>query len=245
MKFLHLKNFPIYEQLQIEEALLRCNQDNFCIINEGTSRAIVMGISGKAEDLIDLELASKDNIPIIKRFSGGGTVIVDENTLFITFVCQKELHPHLIYPSHILRWSEEFYRSSFSQDQFHLKENDFVIGNKKCGGNAHYLKKDRWLQHTSFLFDFEQKNMNYLLFPKKVPTYRQNRSHSEFLCKLRDFFPSKEEIVSKVKNELKQRYLLEEVSLHHLSDLMTLPHRKSVLHLESQSLALDQALAKK
>jgi lipoate-protein ligase A len=32
----------------------------------------------------------KDSIPVIKRFSGGGTVIVDENTLFVTFVCDDE-----------------------------------------------------------------------------------------------------------------------------------------------------------
>ena len=34
-----------------------------------------MGISGKPEELVNLDRLS---IPLIKRFSGGGTVVVDE-----------------------------------------------------------------------------------------------------------------------------------------------------------------------
>lgn len=29
----------------------------------------------------------RDAIPVLKRFSGGGTVIVDKNTVFTTFIC--------------------------------------------------------------------------------------------------------------------------------------------------------------
>ena len=79
----------IYEQLLLEEALLRNDSRNFCIVNKGSSPAIVMGISGKAQELVDLAKAQSLQIPIIKRFSGGGTVIVDHNTLFVTFIFQK------------------------------------------------------------------------------------------------------------------------------------------------------------
>lgn len=95
---LRLNNYPIYEQLLLEEALLRGDTRNFCIINQGSTPAIVMGISGKKEELINQETAARDNIPLIKRFSGGGTVIVDENTLFVTFICQKQLHDFAPYP---------------------------------------------------------------------------------------------------------------------------------------------------
>lgn len=50
---LHLKDYPIYDQLKLEEALLRCDTRNFCIFNEGSSPAIVMGISGQVEKLVD------------------------------------------------------------------------------------------------------------------------------------------------------------------------------------------------
>ena len=156
---LHLHSFPIQEQLKIEEALLRLDTRNFCIINEGSSDAIVMGISGKEEEWINLEKARKDQIPILKRFSGGGTVVVDANTLFITFICEKSLHPFPSFPEQIMKWTETIYRDVFTHEGFRLRENDFVIGDKKIGGNAQYIKKQRWLHHTSFLWDYSEKKM--------------------------------------------------------------------------------------
>lgn len=41
-----------------------------------------MGFSAKPPELIDIEKVKKDSIPVIRRFTGGGTVIVDEDTLF-------------------------------------------------------------------------------------------------------------------------------------------------------------------
>ena len=49
LHLLRLENIPILEQLAIEEALLRTDHRNICIVNSGTPPAIVMGISGKAE----------------------------------------------------------------------------------------------------------------------------------------------------------------------------------------------------
>src|SRR5690242_20055278 len=144
LHLLHLKSYPIWEQLQLEEGLLRTDNRNWCLINEGSPPAIVMGISGNLHELVNSEKAMAAQIPIIKRFSGGGTVVVDENTLFITFIFQKELHP-LSYPEPIMRLSETLYQEAFNHPHFSLRENDFVIGEKKCGGNAQYIKKERFL----------------------------------------------------------------------------------------------------
>src|SRR3972149_4286719 len=100
---LHLiqtQGMPIYEQLLLEEALLRLDDKNYCLINEGSPPAIVMGISGKAEELVDLPFCT---VPILRRFSGGGTVVVDENTLFVSFIFGKHVHPFPAYPEPILR----------------------------------------------------------------------------------------------------------------------------------------------
>jgi lipoate-protein ligase A len=210
---LHLQSYPIFEQLKLEEILLRTDSRNWCIINEGSSPAIVMGISGKKEEWIDTVKASQDKIPIIKRFSGGGTVVVDHNTLFVTFICQKELHPFPAYPEPIMRWSEEIYRDIFSHEQFQLRENDFVFGERKFGGNAQYIKKERWLHHTSFLWDYTPQNMEYLLHPKKAPHYRANRPHDVFLCRLKEHFSHLSTIVEGIKTALKKRYSLQPISL--------------------------------
>jgi lipoate-protein ligase A len=224
---IHLKNYPIYQQLQLEEALLRTDHRNYCIINEGSPPAIVMGISGKPQELIDLHKVQTDKIPIIKRFSGGGTVFVDEDTLFISLLCQKQIHDFPSYPEPIMRWTEGIYKNAFSIPEFHLRENDYVIGNNKCGGNAQYLSKNRWVHHSTFLWDFQQERMNYLLHPKKAPTYRAARSHEDFLCRLSHYYSNKEIFVKKFKIEMQKRYQIEEIPLHKILPFLESTHRKA------------------
>jgi lipoate---protein ligase len=227
---IHLQGVSIFEQLQIEEALLRCDTRNWCLLNEAASPAIVMGISGKPHELIEQRLAVQKNVPLIKRFSGGGTVIIDENTLFVTFICQKELHPFPLFPEPMLKWSENFYRS-FLPDAFHLKENDYVIENKKCGGNAQYIKKGRWLHHTSFLWDYDEELMRLLLHPKKTPLYRKERSHADFLCRLKDYLPDKAHFFSELKKALKAQYEVIEMNREELLIPSTSVHRKETCYL--------------
>lgn len=229
MKVLHLKGLAVFEQLKIEEALLRADAGNFCLINEGSAPAIVMGISGKAEELVNAEKMEEKAVPLIRRFSGGGTVIVDEETLFVTFICEKKLHTFALTPEPILKWAEEIFKEVFALEGFRLRENDFVIGEKKCGGNAQYLRKERFCHHTSFLWDFHAPNMEYLLHPKKTPSYRAGRAHLDFLCCLKDHLPSKAECLARLKKELAKRYALQEVELEQLRPLFDAPHRRSTV----------------
>jgi lipoate-protein ligase A len=235
LQLLRLKSYPIYKQLLLEEMLLRCDTGNWCIINEGSTPAIVMGISGKKEELVDCPRAAQDGIVLIKRFSGGGTVIVDENTLFMTFICQKQLHDFPAYPEPIMKWTEGIYRDVFQHPEFCLRENDYVFGARKCGGNAQYITKDRWLHHTSFLWDYSVENMKYLLHPKKTPSYRVGRPHSEFLCRMSDFYPEKEVLITKFVQEMKKRFPLRKTTLEE-----ALMHNKKGVRQSTSAVSLDQ-----
>jgi len=190
IKILRFKSKPIFEQLQLEEALLRTNQGNWLIINEGSPTAIVMGISGKTEELVNCELTQRDKIPVIRRFSGGGTVVVDQDTLFVSWIFQSNHLPIQPFPEHILRWTTEFYQKALPIPNFSLTENDYTIGHLKCGGNAQYLRKDRWLHHTTFLHKYDTNKMAYLLHPKKEPKYRGKRLHADFLTTLEEHLES-------------------------------------------------------
>lgn len=223
--FIHLKNVPIFEQLQLEEALLRSDDRNFCIVNHGSNRAIVMGISGQPNELIDLAKAKKDNIPVIKRFSGGGTVIVDDQTLFVTLIMSKNSVEVPAFPEPILRWTAELYEKAWKIPGFQLKENDYCLEEKKCGGNAQYIKKDRWLHHTSFLWDYSDANMEYLLLPKKRPAYRQDRSHSDFLCRLKNHSKDPGFLIEALKKELNVKRLY--IQDFDLKSWQAKPHRQA------------------
>lgn len=222
-----LENFPIYDQLRVEEALLRVDDRNWCVLNIGSPPAIVMGISGKAELLIDRVLMHQCPVPLIRRFSGGGTVFVDHNTCFVTWICNTEHTDVACCPSKVHQWTEKFYQSAFPSLEMCLQESDYVIGNRKFGGNAQYLSKKRWLHHSSLLWDYNLENMRYLLMPKKIPLYRQQRFHEEFLCRLRDYFPTKESLKEQIHVALYQHFHIEKGSLEEVMKLTKLEHRKA------------------
>jgi len=183
-----------------------------------------MGISGQPETLLNLPKTQKDQLPVIKRFSGGGTVIVDEQTLFITFILAKEDIDIPAFPEPILRWSADLYAKAWKIPGFTLRENDYAIGEKKCGGNAQYIKKDRWLHHTSFLWGYSEENMNYLLLPPKRPAYRRDRDHKEFLTPLKDHSPTCSSLIDQLKSELVKRFYIREFFL---SEWEKKPHRQA------------------
>lgn len=218
--FLSLRNHSIFKQLQLEEALLRTDDQNWCILNRGTSPAIVLGVSAEVSEVVNL---TKPSLPIIRRFSGGGNVIVDEDTYFITFICQTSSLPIQPFPQQILKWTEELYKPLFKELPFQMAENDYIIGNKKFGGNAQSICKGRWLHHSSLLWDFSNEKMDYLLHPKKTPQYRQNRSHSEFLCKLSSYWPSKESWEKELIEHLQSSLQLELAAIPVISK----PHRQA------------------
>lgn len=233
-RLLKLNNVPIFEQLKLEEALLRASNENWCLINTGSPHAIVMGISGKPEKLLDLKKVAQENIPVIRRFSGGGTVYVDSHTLFVTLIGNSTILNLPMQPKPILSWSEKLYQPLFKG--FSLRENDYVFGDKKFGGNAQYLQKERWLLHTSFLWDYTPEKMSCLLLPEKRPSYRGERTHSDFLCTLRQTFPMKEQLVEQLATHFRHHLNAQEMPLEEALKIIELPHRQATTIVESHQL---------
>ena len=52
---------------------------------------------------------------------------------------------------------------------------DYAYGERKFGGNAQAITKQRWLHHTSLLWDFSDARMRLLKHPSKAPEYRAVR----------------------------------------------------------------------
>lgn len=222
-----LTSIPIFQQLQWEEALLRANARNWCILNQGSPPAIVMGISGQIQQLIQQEKLKQAPLPLIRRFSGGGTVIIDENTLFVTLICQTEALLVTPFPRPLMQWTaEEMYRPLFTNLPFQLQENDYALNERKWGGNAQSIIKGRWLHHSSLLWDYCPNYMDYLLMPPKTPTYRQARSHCDFLCRLRDYWPHFNQFQDQIIQQLSRHFTIVERQKEELEEIATLPHRK-------------------
>ncbi|KAL6009107.1 hypothetical protein ACLOJK_022334 [Asimina triloba] len=236
MNLIRLKALPILEQLHLEERLLRASSDNWCIINDGTNApAIVMGISGKPSELIELESVLRDRVPVIRRFTGGGTVIVDDGTVFVTFICNKDAVPGLqAYPRPIMSWTSKLYGELLEMLVAVLKYeyavnsktvafgSDYVFGDHKFGGNAQSITKNRWVHHTSFLWDYDVRNMAYLKIPIKAPNYRSARKHVEFLHPMKDYLPTKSTFIEKTVAAVRSHFTVRPVPLGEIDAPSTL-----------------------
>jgi len=227
LSFLLLENTSIFEQLQIEEALLRADERNWCVINTGSSPAIVMGISGKPELLIQREQFMQSPLPLIRRFSGGGTVIVDEHTVFVTWIFNSDSIQVPCFPQPIYKWTTSWYQKALSSLEMCLNESDYAIGERKFGGNAQYLRKGRWLHHSSLLWDYQAENMSYLLMPAKTPVYREGRGHEDFLCRLKDHIPEKKLFQQQLVKAIESSFNVQEISLDEIAKIRQQTHRQA------------------
>lgn len=233
LQLLCLHQFPIYQQLEIEEALLRADDQNWCVINFGTpQKAIVMGISGKPEHHVNSAVFEQAPVPVIRRFSGGGTVFVDANTWFITTICNEQSVGVSAFPQQVLQWNGALLAPFLNPFGFKVQENDYVLGNRKFGGNAQYLQKNRWLHHSSLLWDYDPVHMTYLNMPPKMPQYRDARKHEDFICRLKEVIPSQEWLLTRFLEQMDARFQIQECSLDSVQKILQVPHRKSLSMLQ-------------
>jgi len=116
LKFLNLKGSHIFQQLRWEEILLRHTKHNWLVWNTGPiDPAIIVGYGGKAHELVHTDLAERDGIPLIRRYTGGGTVIVDSNSVFSSLIMNAEDASLVPYPRNIMQWSEDIYAPVFGE----------------------------------------------------------------------------------------------------------------------------------
>ena len=222
LKLLLLKNYPILAQLQLEEACLRNSCENICIINEGAPDAIVLGITNRIEE-INTEQAKLLSIPLIRRFSAGGTVIIDSDTLLVTFICNDSIaQPQ---PLKLLQFCEQLFKPWIAHAGFKLQEQDFVIHDRKVGGNAQYIQKNRWVQHSCFLWNYSLDKMKLLHLPQRQPAYRNQREHQYFLTTLQTEFKTLEQASIKLYETLKLYFEIELFSLEEALYLSQKAHR--------------------
>jgi len=206
VRLLRLQGHCVHRQLVLEEALLRNSDESWCVINDGVGApAIVMGVSGVASELMDISRVVREEVPVLRRFSGGGTVVLDESSIMASLIfAQGQVRGLPLYPRPIMEWTAGFYRDALrrsheggsgsggggggggEEDAFVLHEQDYAFADRKFGGNAQSIVKGRWLHHTSFLWDYDPERMDLLTTPKKQPAYRSNRRHRDFLVTLRE-----------------------------------------------------------
>ncbi len=157
---------------------------------ESPSTFIVLGRIGKEQEDIDRDAALKDKIPVLRRTSGGGTVVQGRGCLNYTFVLAKNTDPAIADLRKSYQWISskviEALKALGVEAAFHpISDIALVSDQKKFSGNAQHRGKNFILHHGTILYDFDLDLISrYLKMPKDVPEYRQGRSHRDFVTNI-------------------------------------------------------------
>ena len=106
---------------------------------------------------INTNFVEKNNIKVVRRNSGGGTIYTDENCWQFSFITWKEkskIKNFRYFTKPIIDALKELgINTTFSG------RNDLILNDKKISGNAQFSSGNRFLHHGTILFDTNIDNM--------------------------------------------------------------------------------------
>ena len=133
------------------------------------------------------DICRRDGIAVLRRSSGGGTVLQGPGCLNFSLVLAKSRHPDLATITrsyqHILERTISALRACGVEAQFR-PACDLVVatGEKKFSGNAQRRGRSHILHHGTILYGFDLSLVGrYLKMPPKMPDYRRSRPHEDFI----------------------------------------------------------------
>jgi lipoate-protein ligase A len=147
---------------------------------------VTLGAGSRARDEVDRELCHADGLPLLRRCSGGGTVVLGPGCLNFTLILSLELRPELrdVRASYD-RLLGALAGSIALEGLGRAGPSDLAYHGRKFSGNAQLRKRSSLLHHGTILYGFNLGLVDrYLPVPRLIPQYRRGRSHRDFLCNL-------------------------------------------------------------
>jgi lipoate-protein ligase A len=192
MRLLDLTLASLAENLALDEALLVEAEDHLSqeVVRlwEWPAPAVVLGAGCRLAEDVNESACVADGVPILRRSSGGGTVLLGRGCLLFSLILSYRRSPHL-----------REIRSSYCYILGRIRDaladllpgiscagtSDLAADGLKFSGNAQQRKRNHLLHHGTLLYAFDIKSMSrYLRTPERQPDYRSGREHDAFVRNL-------------------------------------------------------------
>ncbi|MDE0735033.1 MAG: lipoate--protein ligase family protein [Pirellulaceae bacterium] len=147
---------------------------------------VVLGRSSRLVDETHAMACHRDEIPILRRCSGGAAIVAGPGCFMYSLVLSYELRPQL----RMIDQAHQFVLGRIIAALQSLDVTAELAGtsdlswqNRKFSGNSLRSKRTHLLYHGTLLYDFSLPLVSkYLASPPRQPEYRQGRTHDGFLA---------------------------------------------------------------
>ena len=162
----HIMNYYISDSqdpffnIASEEYLLKMYDKDFFFLYINQP-ALIVGKHQNTLAEINLDKVEAENIPVIRRLSGGGTVFHDLGNLNYCFIKKGEKGKLVNFK----KYSEPII-NALQKLEVNAKfegKSDLTIDGKKFSGNASHVYRNKVMQHGTMLFSSDLKRLNQLL----------------------------------------------------------------------------------
>ena len=198
MRFLELTLPTPEENLACDEALLDLCEENghdeILRFWESPAHFIVLGYSNKTATEVNLDVARRHGVPVLRRCSGGGAVLQGTGCLNYTVILRiPDAGPlagitttnTYVLQRHRAALAPVVGQAARLSTVVVKGHSDLARGTLKFSGNAQRRKRRCLLFHGTFLHGLDIELVERLLpMPSRQPDYRCNRRHREFLTNL-------------------------------------------------------------
>jgi lipoate-protein ligase A len=192
MRYLDLTLPALEADLALDEALLlEAEAGGGCEILrvwEWPTPAVVLGAGCRLATDVNEAACGADGVPILRRSSGGGTVLLGRGCFLFSLILSYERSPLLGEIRSSYCWILGRMRDALADllpDTACAGTSDLAAAGLKFSGNAQQRKRNHLLHHGTILYDFHIDLMaRYLRLPTRQPEYRAGRQHEQFVRNL-------------------------------------------------------------
>ncbi len=163
--------------ISAEEFVLKYFTEDVIMLWE-SSEAVIVGKHQNPVAEVNLPFVYKHSIPVIRRISGGGTVVHGKGNLNFTHISTKFNKNKLIDFQGFTLPVIEFLKGYGIDASFKGKNNLYVTG-KKFSGNSAHIFKNKIIHHGTLLFDADIELLQNIIKPssayiadKSIPSVR-------------------------------------------------------------------------
>jgi lipoate---protein ligase len=170
-----------WAEQDVDEELLR--------IYEPEQPFVVLGLGNEVEKEVHVAACRARAIPLLRRCSGGGTVLQAPGCLNFSLVLRVRPEAGLrdLHDTHarVLKRHQRVLENLLQRKVDIQGTSDLTLGALKFSGNAQRRKQRFVLYHGTFLLKADLSLIEAVLrMPSREPDYRAHRAHHEFLTVL-------------------------------------------------------------